>query len=871
MIITRAIGIDLGTTNSAVALLDPNERDLILWKDDQGRATVPSCVLCDPRKGDIVVGYRAYARKGLRPEPVSSIKRSMGTQMTVELGGKMRTPVEISAYILRELKGQMEAELKKTALEGVQYDVSRAIITVPAYFGLPAIEATRKAGELAGLEVTELLHEPTAAAIYYSWKHDLGDGNYLVYDLGGGTFDVSILQRTGGEFQVLGISGDIFLGGDDFDRRLAEHIRTLLVAEGYDMNLDVNSDPEDRLRFNQLMTIAESVKKELSDREEVILRNQGMIKDKAGMPVIIETPILRSTFEKLIEDLLDRTIVFCEDALEKARLKSGITIENIDHILLVGGSTYVPAVLQKVKKAFCEKPPKARCILPIRDEPETAVALGAALRAAASGLGIGDDDGRLRLWFRGTGATRNEQTNINGIVEPLDGSIKLEGGYLRLMTAEGELLGEVGLKSNRSFAFQSVDLRAESLNAFTFEVLDSQRKRVAALQRSIVQSSDQKEAVGSTLSTSVLSKPILLEGTDGSRLLRQVLLADGTSLPAKSAFTFAVSDPSGSIRLPIYQESRIIKELSASIGNVPVGTPVIVEIECDERVHIQVRFMVGDKEFGGQIDPPPEDAIPNEFDIQQIDDRFYEARKRLDKEDADRLGEAYKNARKDLDEARAGGDYPKVIQRAADLGGLLREARLAEPLRPPLETVEGNYNACIELIPQATKVTPVADTLKVDLKMSLDRAKLAYKRRDRRAYEDATKMIDTSLKFLAAVIQDPGGKGMNIDDATRATMAVEKTKGAVEFVMLACILKKKTEYIDGLIQRATELEELKNRATKDPITVINRCQVLLSESQRIFKDVSPEDKANAELEGLLRVDTQKAAGIAGTQKGMFGR
>ncbi|NUO80106.1 Hsp70 family protein, partial [candidate division KSB1 bacterium] len=451
MIVTRVIGIDLGTTNSAVAMLELNERDLLLSKDAQSRTTTPSCVWQDPRTKEIVVGHRAYARKGTAPAPISSIKRSMGTQMTVALGGKQYAPAEISAFILRELKKQIEGELKSRSDAGLEYDIHRAIVTVPAYFGLPAIEATREAGKLAGLEVTELLHEPTAAAIYYSWRYNLGDGVYMVYDLGGGTFDVSILRRTSGEFLVLGISGDIFLGGDDFDRRLAEHLRKLLAAEGYKLDLDVNNDPQDLLRFNQLVTLAERAKKELSAKDEIVLRDQGTLKDQDDTPVIVETSLTRSVFESLIDDLLERTIACCHTALQKAQEKSDTGLEHVDHILLVGGSTYVPAVMEKVKQAFWRrkngdrKTPSAAAE-PVRDEPENAVALGAALRAAASGMGICDDKKRIRIWFRGTGATKREQMTISGHLETIEPGLDLNEGSIRLSNAAGEQLGETVLK-----------------------------------------------------------------------------------------------------------------------------------------------------------------------------------------------------------------------------------------------------------------------------------------------------------------------------------------------------------------------------------------------------------------------------------------
>ncbi len=876
MIITKTIGIDLGTTNSAVAMLEMNEQDLVLWKDKQGRSTTPSCVWCDPGTKDIVVGHRAYARKGTSPEPVSSVKRSMGAQMTVPLGDKQRTPSEISAYILRELKKQMETDLEHRSPDGLQYEVNRAIVTVPAYFGLPAIEATREAGKLAGLEVMELLHEPTAAAIYYSWKHNLGDGIYLVYDLGGGTFDVSILRRISGEFQVLGISGDNFLGGDEFDRRLAEHIRKLLAADDYDLDLDVDSDPEDRLRFNQLVTLAERAKKELSEKEEIILRDQGTLRDKSGLPVIVEIPISRTEFENLIDDLLERTLVSCEKALEKAYKKSEITIEDVDHILLVGGSTYVPAVLEKVKKAFCRNDtgngkPRAAVETPIRDEPETAVAFGAALRAAASGLGISDDDRHVRLWFRGMGTTKREAATISGHIEPLREDLSLEGGLLRLIAADGGQLGEVKLDTEMRFVFSKVPIRAESLNDFRFEVWNSSGEMVAVLQRSIVHSKDQKQAVGRTLSTAVLSKPIVLEGTDGDRLIRRVLLAEGSSLPTRARFNFAVADPSGRIRLPIYQENRIVKELKTSVGEVPVGTPVEVEISCDEQVRIQVQFSINDHMFKGSIEPPPPDSVQTEYEIQGIDERFQEVLQRLEEEDAQRLSEAYDRTRGDLNEARDGADYPKVIQRAADLEGLFREARLSEPLKPPLDVVENNFSSCLQLLPKALEVKPelAESSLKKDLETAMERSREAYRQRDRQTYEDASQVIGTAMQFLVGLTHESITGDREVDSAVQALMALEQTRQLIRFLLINCLMSGRKDFFKDLTQHIEELKDLEEDVNVDPVGVLNRCRVLMTEAQRIHKQISPEEKHGADLEGLLRLGEQKHTPDLGASGGLF--
>ncbi|MCD6486967.1 MAG: Hsp70 family protein [Syntrophobacterales bacterium] len=875
MIITRAIGIDLGTTNSAVSMLELNERDLLLCKDAQSRTTIPSCVWQNHRTGEIVVGHRAYVRKGTIPEPISSIKRSMGTQMSVSLGGEEHTPAEISAYILRELKKQIDTELESRSTDGLKYEVSHAIITVPAYFGLPAIEATREAGKLSGLEVTELLHEPTAAAIYYSWKYNLGDGVYMVYDLGGGTFDVSILRKTSGEFLVLGISGDNFLGGDDFDRRLAEHLRKLLVMDGYDMALDVTGDSEDILRFNQLVALAERTKKELSTKEEIVLRNQGTIKDKNGVPVIVEASISRSDFESMIEDILERTIECSKEALAKAHEKGGINLEDIDHILLVGGSTYVPSVMEKVRQTFClnnDNGHEVRTVNvePVRDDPENAIAFGAALRAASSGLGICDDKKLIRMWFRSGGATKQEQITISGHIEVLVQDMNLDNGRIRLIYSD-ETLDEVPLKQGLKFAFSRVSLTPESLNEFCFEVLGHTGEQSVAIKRSIMQASDQKEAVGNTLSTSVLPKPIVLEGTDGDRLVRRVLLVEGTSLPAIARFTFAINDLSGHIRLPIYQENRIIKELCAEVGEVAPGAPVEIEIACDEQVNIQVKFSMGEQSFGGKIAPPPPDTVPTEYEIQQIQQQFNLALKSLDEDDAIRLSNKYKTTYQDLIEAITGADYPKVIQRTRDLEGLVREVRLAEPLRPALTSIEEKYASCLTLIAKAKELKSefVSSSLKEDLEKAMEKGKDAYQKRDKETYEETVQVISTSMQFLINITKVRDVENENVDSVMRALALIDECRQMLQFLLINCLFFDEEGYMDDLKKQIKELDELEEQANDEPTRIGNRCQVLITEASRIYKQIVPDDSPN-DLDGLLKMDLHKHSPEVRARDDLFG-
>jgi hypothetical protein len=242
----------------------------------------------------------------------------------------------------------------------------------------------------------------------------------------------------------------------------------------------------------------------------------------------------------------------------------------------------------------------------------------------------------------------------------------------------------VPLAAGLRFSFAGLELEPGAINRFRFEVIDPQGRVLATVGREIVQEAVRREIVGQALSTAVLAKPIVLDATDGDRLVRQTLLAEGAALPAVGRFSFSVADPTGLVRLPIYQGNRTIKELRASVGPVAVGTPIEVEIRCDELTRIVVLFTVGGQSFGGAIEPPPPDEVPTERAVEETDDEFGAALERLDPADAGPLRDEYATARRDLAEARAGSDDPKVIQRAADLRTLLERAKLVEPLSPAL-------------------------------------------------------------------------------------------------------------------------------------------------------------------------------------------
>jgi len=357
----RIVGIDLGTTNSEIAYIQDGQPVVI--PDESGDSLLPSVVgLSDD--GRLLVGHAARNQWRLAPErTIKSIKRQMGEDTTVELGGHVYTPQEISAIILRTLKAR--------AMQYLDCDITQAVITVPAYFNDAQRQATREAGELAGMEVVRILNEPTAASLTYDTdQHELK--RILVYDLGGGTFDVSIVQVQEGVVEVLASHGDTQLGGDDFDAALAEHLMQRFEEE-HAVNL--RDLPAARAR---LLRAAEEAKKVLSSAPYATVQEE-YIAEKAGIPLHLTLEISRLEFEDLIQPWLDKTMTCVGQALDDARLIPS----QLDQVLLVGGSTRSPIVSRRLEERL-QQPAHQEV------DPDLCVAMGAAVQAAMiGGLEVG--------------------------------------------------------------------------------------------------------------------------------------------------------------------------------------------------------------------------------------------------------------------------------------------------------------------------------------------------------------------------------------------------------------------------------------------------------------------------------------------------
>ena len=349
----KAVGIDLGTTNSVVSVLEAG--DPVVIPNSEGARTTPS-VVAFAKDGEVLVGEVAKRQAITNPDrTIRSVKRHMGTNWKVEIDGKSYASQEISARTLMKLKRDAEAYLGDS--------VTQAVITVPAYFDDAQRTATKEAGQIAGLEVLRIINEPTAAALAYGMEKEGADETVLVFDLGGGTFDVSVLEIGDGVFEVKSTHGDTELGGDDWDQRVIDWlVESFKNSNGVDLS-------KDSMAVQRLKEAAEKAKIELSQVQQTQINLPFITATDAG-PLHLDESLSRAKFQDLTADLLDR----CRTPFEQALKDAGLTMGQLDHVIMVGGSTRMPAVQELVHKISGREPHKGV-------NPDECVAMGAAVQA----------------------------------------------------------------------------------------------------------------------------------------------------------------------------------------------------------------------------------------------------------------------------------------------------------------------------------------------------------------------------------------------------------------------------------------------------------------------------------------------------------
>ncbi|MEN8238375.1 MAG: molecular chaperone DnaK [Actinomycetota bacterium] len=423
----RAVGIDLGTTNSVVSVLEGGEPKVVA--NAEGNRTTPS-VVAFAKNGEVLVGDQAKRQAITNPErTVRSVKRHMGEDWSIDIDDKTYTAQEISARILQKLKADAEAYLGEP--------VTKAVITVPAYFGDAQRQATKEAGQIAGLEVERIVNEPTAASLAYGLDNDR-DELILVFDLGGGTFDVSVLEIGEGVFEVKSTAGDTHLGGDDWDDKVMAWL-----VDGFksDHGVDLSKDP---MALTRLKEAAEKSKIELSTVQETEI-NLPFITATAEGPIHLLKTLSRSEFERMTTDLTERTRAPFQRAIKDA----GVTMSEIDHVLLVGGSTRMPAVASIVQELAGKEPNRGV-------NPDEVVALGAALQA---GVLTGDVSGILLLDV--TPLTLGVETEGNLFTKMIERNTTIPTRRSEIFTTAADSQPEVEinvLQGERSMAADNMSL-----------------------------------------------------------------------------------------------------------------------------------------------------------------------------------------------------------------------------------------------------------------------------------------------------------------------------------------------------------------------------------------------------------------------------
>ena len=628
MKIAPPFGIDLGTTRSAAAVFLPGASEPIVATGADDSLTIPS-VLRAVDEERWHAGFDALESSNHSPL-VASVKRHMGSSESVRNTGGL-LPEEASAIILATITARMKDHLAR--LHPDRELVARdAVITVPAYFDAPQIEATRRAGELTGLRVRGLVQEPTAAAIYHTWNHDLGDGTFLVYDLGGGTFDVSIIRSLYGEYQVLAIDGDNHLGGDDFDRRLADLIRSRLIDDGYDLFETVDTEA-DRDAFEALTTLARQVKEALSQRQSVHVSQEGIFDDRGGRPVDVNLRVNREEFDESITDLLEATILSCRRAVESANGRHGLDPTDIDGIFLVGGSTRVPSVQQLLQETMgAELEIAEECI--IGDEPETSVARGAALHAAAvcplrfetDRVCIAvtdlpsDNPDRLLIGHVDTDLDPAPTRITFGMDDDIDGarqaSLEHPGDSLRFSVDEfySEHLAPAGTPEVATGMFSGAQLVFGPQNLWLPDRPEDTRPAPTL----------------ALTNPAVLAKDINVEVVEDGRPSRHTLIAAGTHLPTTAHHRLVTGDRSGSLVLRLFQHRLPIHTMVLAIPeDTPPGTPVELSVDVDQAMNLIASGTVNDQTFHVRIDRPSTPRRRRWEEIEELIDRTDDVARRL--------------------------------------------------------------------------------------------------------------------------------------------------------------------------------------------------------------------------------------------------
>jgi molecular chaperone DnaK len=851
--IRKAVGIDLGTTNSVISMLDPSGTLLLTGRDAQGRQTLPSVVGWDEAQQKLAAGHEARSLPGKLP--LSSIKRYMGLDRRFEAGPRSMTAQEVSAVLLKHLRGMMEASLGE---EGPRHLLDLAVLTMPAYFNHSQIEATRQAGELAGLEVAELLHEPTAAAIFYSWHERHRDAVYLVYDLGGGTFDVSVIRRRLGDHEVLAVSGDPFLGGDDFDRSLASHLLDVglwrAVPPG-GMGPGERLDPHEHFPpssepFARLVRQAESIKMELSEKERCERYVPRLATLSDGRDVSLEASVTRQAFEKLIRERCARTVELCHEALGRARERAGIRLRDIAHVVLVGGSCRVPLVREVVREAFTNPSLRERVQSSeiLCHEPDLAVAYGAALRAAGHGTRFlwPMRGGSLELHVTSPPVTATPEYEAAGVVK-LRGvpGQSLEGSSVRIRSSHTGLVDEVFLDRQGGLS-QTVEVAPEGPTTLEWAICD-QDGLPTAVATSLVTCQPDGRALGQgVLATQMITRALAIEVLDRSRRrVKQVVAPVGAALPGTFRCVCRTTDQTGRIVVPIFEDSRVIKHLDIRgiDRTLPAGSPVEVTFTIDARHQIEVSVKVRsgsrlEREESATIEPPPPPSRPTRQEIEEALRELEQEVGQLAGKNRARLKARAAQAHSDLLDALTYDDEPRAIQRMSELRALIAQAERIRTvvLSPPWAQFSQAVEQALALAADVAQKTQRSHEELVDHIRAQERyAEQAYEEANPALYRECWESLEKYTGYLQQLLQDALPRPVprpKRPPEVEARDEVERFRSLLSSVWKQAKEKKRPDVDYYMGEIARQAAGLSTRLREDPEGALDEARGLIAQIEK---------------------------------------
>lgn len=629
MIIHKSFGLDLGTTNSTASVVK-NGKIKFAVEGKAKNKTIPSIVAVR-KNGQEVVGTVAknefYAGN---PNAKKSIKREMGKQTITTLDGNDYSPEEISAKIINYCKDCLIDTIGKEP--NVVYD--KVVITVPAYFTLAQKDATRKAGELAGLEVQMLLEEPTAAAINYALQNNIQNGLFFVFDLGGGTFDVSILEKIENIPTVLATAGNNFLGGDNFDFILARYFLNHLVEIGADVDdVEVNAD---NTKFRCLMFAAENVKKRLSQEESIEVNVPDVFKDNSGVELYIDE-FSRDDFNNLIKEKIETDVVKeCDKALKILEEKYGKTLEDITHILFVGGSTKIPYVKEVIEKNYCVTSNLSEVT---SFEPDLSVSAGAGFIANSNGFVITEDNKDIEVKM-------NAPYIIDGQIY-ITGNV-VKGNVTRIVLNGKKEEHEIEVLEDGSFmcSFDAKDYSEKCTYNFynNDECLDKVEH-------------DDDSTVDIIAPTPVQNETIAVEIIDIEKgsIEKYPILESGAFLPSETTEYFKINEYSSEqVILPIWEGNRKIFNLVIDLpSNAKIGSKISVTTSVDMVSNITLSVELEGKKLNGRYE-------------------YIDNSDNLENQDADNYSELFDKRINYVDDLEKREEY---IKQKADLDREIYEAK----------------------------------------------------------------------------------------------------------------------------------------------------------------------------------------------------